>query len=225
MTTDDTATTDRSDSMMTQFKSLTGIFWVAGWLEIVERFSYYGARVVLPVFMVAAIGNGGPELTQIEKGQIFGIWAVVQSFVPILSGGFADRYGYKLNIAISTLLKVLGYLVMAFCIPLTEMMAGMPLVEARAQEIDHVYAILFMGSVLVAFGTAVFKPGIGGLISSQLTTKNSSLGWSVFYQLVNIGGFLGPLVAGSLRVIEWHYVFLICGCAVALNFIPLFFFR
>ena len=221
MTTDGT----HSDNMMAQFKSLTGIFWVAGWLEIVERFSYYGARGVLPIFMVAAIGNGGPELTQIDKGQIFGIWAVVQSFVPILSGGFADRYGYKVNISIATVFKVLGYLVMAFCIPLTELMAGMPLAEARAQNVDHVYAILFTGSVLVAFGTAIFKPGIGGLISSQLTVKNSAVGWSVFYQLVNIGGFLGPLVAGSLRVIEWHYVFLICGCAVALNFIPLFFFK
>ena len=108
---------------------------MGGWLEIVERFSYYGARVVLPIFMVAAIGNGGPELTQIEKGQIFGIWAVVQSFVPILSGGFADRYGYKVNIGIATFLKVLGYLVMAFCIPLTELMAGMPLAEARAHQI------------------------------------------------------------------------------------------
>lgn len=225
MTTDNHASAGQHDTLMTQFKSLTGIFWVAGWLEIVERFSYYGARVVLPVFMVAAIGSGGPELTQIEKGQIFGFWAVVQSFVPILSGGFADRYGYKVNIAISTFLKVLGYMVMAFCIPLTELMAGMPLAEARANDIDHAYAILFTGSVLVAFGTAVFKPGIGGLISSQLTAKNSAVGWSVFYQLVNVGGFLGPLVAGSLRVIEWHYVFLICGCAVALNFIPLLFFK
>jgi len=225
MTNDDTSSANESSGMMAQFKSLTGVFWVAGWLEIVERFSYYGARVVLPIFMVAAIGNGGPELTQIEKGQIFGIWAVVQSFVPILSGGFADRYGYKVNIAISTLLKVLGYLVMAFCIPLTEMIAGMSMAEARALNTDHAYGVLFLGSVLVAFGTAIFKPGIGGLISSQLTDKNSAVGWSVFYQLVNIGGFLGPLVAGSLRVIEWHYVFLICGCAVALNFIPLFFFR
>ncbi len=224
----DTTSADRStegDSLLAQFKSLTGVFWIAGWMEIIERFSYYGARVVLPVFMVAAIGNGGPELTQIQKGQIFGIWAVVQSFVPILSGGFADRYGYKVNIAISSFLKLLGYLVMAFCMPLTQLLAGMPLAEARAQGIDHAYAVLFVGSLLVAFGTAIFKPGIGGLISSQLKPGNSSLGWSVFYQLVNVGGFFGPLAAGYLRVIEWHYVFLICGCAIALNFIPLFFFK
>lgn len=224
MTTNENSISDRSDTLMGQFKSLTKVFWIAGWMEIIERFSYYGARVALPVFMVAAIGSGGPELTQIQKGQIFGIWAVVQSFVPILSGGFADRYGYKINIAIATFLKLLGYLVMAFCIPLTVKLAGMPLAEARAQGVDRIYEVLFIGSVLVAFGTAIFKPGIGGLISSQLTPVNSSVGWSIFYQLVNVGGFVGPLAAGMLRVIDWHYVFLICGGAVALNFIPLFIF-
>ena len=125
MNSNESSSIDRGDSLITQFKSLSQIFWLAGWIEIVERFAYFGARVALPVFMVSAIGSGGPELTQIEKGQIFGIWAVVQSFVPILSGGFADRYGYKVNIAISTFLKLLGYIVMAFCIPLTELIAGM----------------------------------------------------------------------------------------------------
>ena len=75
------------------------VYWLANWMELVERFAYYGVRVVLPVFMVAAFEQGGPELTQIQKGNIYAVWAVVQSFVPILSGGFADRYGYKLNIA------------------------------------------------------------------------------------------------------------------------------
>jgi|694.fasta_scaffold102066_1 MFS family permease len=223
MNSNESSSIDRGDSLITQFKSLSQIFWLAGWIEIVERFAYFGARVALPVFMVAAIGSGGPELTQIEKGQIFGIWAVVQSFVPILSGGFADRYGYKVNIAISTFLKLLGYIVMAFCIPLTELIAGMSLESARAKGIDCVYEVLFGGSVLVALGTAIFKPGIGGLISSQLNPRNAALGWSVFYQLVNVGGFVGPLCAGMLRVLEWHYVFLLCGAAISLNFLILFF--
>ena len=217
--------TAQEDSLKSQFKSLTGVFWISGWLEIIERFSYMGARVVLPLFMVAAIGLGGPELNHVEKAKIFGIWAVVQSFVPILSGGFADRYGYKVNVAISTFLKMSGYLLMAACMPLAAWFAGMPLAEARAQGTDLLYEILFVAAITVALGTAIFKPGIGGLISSQLTARNSSLGWSVFYQLVNVGGFFGPLIAAYLRLIEWHWVFIICAAAVALNFIPLFFFR
>jgi POT family proton-dependent oligopeptide transporter len=211
--------------MLNQLKSLSPVFWVAGWMELIERFSYYGVRVVLPVFMVAAIGNGGPELTQIQKGSLYAVWAIVQSFVPILSGGFADRYGYKVNIAIATLAKIIGYIIMAYCIPLAEILAGMPLAAARAQGIDQTYGILFGGAMFVAFGTAIFKPGIGGLIANQLNERNSALGWSIFYQLVNVGGFFGPLVAGYLRVIDWNWVFIICSAAVALNFIPLFFFK
>jgi dipeptide/tripeptide permease len=219
------STPDPSDTMLGQFKSLNNVFWLSGWMELIERFSYYGVRVVLPVFMVAAIGNGGPELDQIQKGSLYAVWAIVQSFVPILSGGFADRYGYKLNIGIATLAKIIGYIIMAYCIPLAEMLAGMPLAEARALGIDQTYGILFGGAMFVAFGTAIFKPGIGGLIASQLNPKNSSLGWSIFYQLVNVGGFFGPLAAGYLRIIAWEWVFILCSAAVALNFIPLFFFK
>jgi len=219
------STTDPSETMLGQFKSLNTVFWLSSWMELIERFSYYGVRVMLPVFMVAAIGNGGPELDQIQKGSLYAVWAIVQSFVPILSGGFADRYGYKINIAIATLAKIVGYIVMAYCIPLAEMLAGMPLAEARAQGIDQTYGILFAGAMFVAFGTAIFKPGIGGLIASQLDEKNSSMGWSIFYQLVNVGGFFGPLAAGYLRIIDWEWVFIICSAAVALNFIPLFFFK
>lgn len=219
------ATLDQSETMLGQLKSLRPVFWVAGWMELIERFSYYGVRVALPVFLVTAIGKGGPELTQIQKGSLYAVWAIVQSFVPILSGGFADRYGYKVNIAIATLSKIIGYIIMAYCIPLAEMLAGMPLAEARAQGIDQTYGILFGGAMFVAFGTAIFKPGIGGLIASQLDEKNSSMGWSVFYQLVNVGGFFGPLVAGYLRIIDWEWVFIICSAAVSLNFIPLFFFK
>jgi len=219
------STPDPSDTMLGQFKSFKSVFWLASWMELIERFSYYGVRVMMPVFMVAAIGEGGPELDQIQKGSLFAVWAIVQSFVPILSGGFADRYGYKLNIAVATAAKIIGYIIMAYCIPLAEMVAGMPLAEARALGIDQAYIILFAGAMFVAFGTAIFKPGIGGLIASQLNPKNSSLGWSIFYQLVNVGGFFGPLAAGYLRVIDWHWVFVLCSAAVALNFIPLFFFK
>lgn len=225
MTTSPSPSSTQSDTLLSQFKSFSAVFWLSGWMELVERFSYYGVRVVLPVFMVAAIGNGGPELTQIQKGSLYAVWAIVQSFVPILSGGFADRYGYKVNIGIATLAKIVGYIIMAYCIPLAEMLADMPLAEARAQGIDQTYGILFIGAMFVAFGTAIFKPGIGGLIANQLNPKNSALGWSIFYQLVNVGGFFGPLVAGYLRVIDWDWVFIICSAAVALNFIPLFLFK
>lgn len=206
-------------------RSFNFIYWIANWMELIERFAYYGVRVVLPVFMVAAFEDGGPQLTHVQKGTIYAVWAIVQSFIPILSGGFADRYGYKLNIALSTVLKIAGYLVMGYCIVMAEALAGMPLAEARAQGVDHVYAIFFAGALLLALGTAIFKPGVQGLIGNQMPAKSASLGWAVFYQMVNIGGFLGPLIAGYLRVLDWNYVFLVCAAAIALNFLPLLAFR
>lgn len=215
----------QDDTLVGQFKSLSRVFWLAGWMELIERFAYFGVRNIVPLFMVAAFVEGGPQLDHIQKANIYGVWAVVQCFVPILSGGFADRYGCKINIALATVFKILGYLVMAYTVQISEWLAGMPLAEARAKGIDHAYAIFFAGAMLLAFGTAIFKPGIGGLIATQLKGKVSAMGWALFYQLVNVGGFVGPLVAGYLRVLKWDYVFLICSAVICLNFIPLFFFK
>ncbi len=208
-----------------QLKSFGFIYWLANWMELVERYAYYGVRVVLPVFMVAAFEEGGPEFDHVQKGTIYAVWAIVQSFVPILSGGFADRYGYKLNIAVSTVLKMIGYLLMGYCIYLAESLAGMSLKEARPLGVDKTYEIFFAGAMFLALGTAIFKPGVQGLIANQMPKDSASLGWGLFYQMVNIGGFTGPMVAGYLRVLSWDYVFLICAVAIALNFIPLFFFK
>jgi len=215
----------QKDTMVGQIRSLSRVFWLAGWMELIERFAYFGVRNIIPLFMVAAFVEGGPQLDHIQKANIYGVWAVVQSFVPILSGGFADRYGCKVNIAMATLFKVLGYLVMAYTVQISEWLAGMPLAEARLQGKDQAYAVFFSGAMLLAFGTAIFKPGIGGLIATQLKGKVSAMGWALFYQMVNVGGFVGPLVAGYLRVLKWDYVFLICSGVVCLNFIPLFFFK
>ena len=144
--------------------------------------------------------------------------------MPIFSGVFADRYGYKHAIAASTVLKIIGYLLMGFCIHIAESMAGMPLAEARAAGVDHTFVIFFAGAMFLAFGTAIFKPGVQGIIANQMPKSAASLGWGIFYQMVNIGGFIGPLIAGYLRVLEWEYVFLACSAGIALNFIPLFFF-
>ena len=90
---------------------------------------------------------------------------------------------------------------------------------------DRAYEIFSLGLLFLAFGTAIFKPGVQGLIANRLTKEANSLGWGLFYQMVNIGGFVGPLLAGYLRVLDYEYVFLACSAAIALNFIPLFLFK
>ncbi|MHC4827802.1 MAG: MFS transporter, partial [Planctomycetota bacterium] len=115
-------------------------------------------------------------------------------------GGLSDRYGYKQTIFLSTVLKIIGYLLMAWF---------------------PTYWGFFWGAVVLATGTAIFKPGIQGTLVKSTTRRNSSMAWGIFYQLVNIGGFLGPLVAGLLRKMEWTYVFYACAGIICLNFLLL----
>jgi len=82
-------------------------------MEMIERLAYYGVRVVIPIYIAQADEINGLHFTQIQKGTIFFVWALVQSLVPMFSGGFADRYGYKRTIATSIALAATGYILMA----------------------------------------------------------------------------------------------------------------
>ncbi len=203
-----------------QFRSLSFTYWVANAMEMLERLAYYGLRTVLPVYMVLAVEEGGPQFDHIQKAAIYFWWAAVQSFVPIVSGGFADSLGYKKTVGLSIGVKVAGYVVMAYAIELAALVTG----GASAGVPGHpaVLAMFTVGALLLALGTAVFKPGLQGIIATQIKKENSSLAWALFYQLVNLGAFLGPPLAGVMRLMDWKYVFLSCAGIVALNYLLFF---
>jgi len=168
---------------------------------MVERLAYYGVRVVIPIYIAQADEIHGLHFTQSQKGLIFMMWALVQTGVPIFSGGFADRYGYKRTIAVSIAIKVAGYLLMAT---------------------QREFWPFTIGCLVLALGTAIFKPGIQGSMLQQLNKGNSSIGWGAFYMLVNVGGFLGPPLAHFLYGVSWPAVFYGCAVIVSLNFFMLF---
>jgi len=180
--------------------SLSYVFWICGGMEMVERLAFYGVRQVSSLYATDAKSNGGLGLTGAAVGIIFTVWAAVQSFVPVLTGGISDRVGYKETIFASTIFKILGYLLMAWFPTFWGFMAG---------------------AVVLAFGTGIFKPGIQGTIVKATNRQNSSMAWGVFYQTVNIGGFIGPLLAAQLRQLEWAYVFYACAAIISLNFLLL----
>lgn len=212
-----------SDGIVGQLKSFNFIFWLSNIMEMLERLAYYGLRTVLPVYMVLAVEEGGPQFNQIQKGVIYAWWAAVQSGIPIVSGGYADKYGYKKTVGVSIAIKIIGYIIMAYAIEIAAAFTGGASLNQPGHE--AVYCVFLVGALALAGGTAVFKPGIQGILALQLQEKNSSLGWSVFYQLVNVGGFLGPILAGVMRLMQWRYVFLACAVIVALNYILLLTFR
>ena len=178
-------------SFWKQTRGLPWPFWAANLMEMIERLAYYGVRVVLPIYIAQADEIGGLHFSQSDKGFIFMWWAIVQCTLPVFTGGFADRYGYKRQIVVAILLKGLGYVLMAT---------------------QREFWPFFAGSVVLAVGTAVFKPPIQGTFVKTLTEKTSGVGWGLFYMVVNIGAFLGPPLAHFLCGFSWPVVFY--GCAV-----------
>jgi dipeptide/tripeptide permease len=194
-----TATSAR-ENLIAQLTSLPRPYWMVNIMEMLERLAYYGVRVVIPIYIAQADEPGGLHFAQTEKGIIFLWWAVVQSLVPMFSGGFADRYGFKKTIAASVAIKATGYLLMA-----------------TQREF---WPFLF-GCCVLALGTAIFKPGVQGTMCQVLSKRNSSVGWGTFYMLVNVGGFLGPPLAHFLYGVSWPTVFYGCAVIVSLNFLML----
>lgn len=188
------------EGLMRQLSAMGRPFWMANVMEMIERLAYYGVRVVVPIYIAQADEIGGLHFTSIEKGQIFLWWALFQSITPMFSGGFADRYGYKKTIFFSIIFKVLGYVLMAT---------------------QTTYWSFLIGCCTLAFGTAIFKPGVWGTMVHSMDKKHSSVGWGIFYMLVNVGGFLGPPLAHFLYGYGWPAVFYGCAALVSLNFLML----
>ena len=179
--------------------SLSYVFWIVGAMEMIERLAYYGVRAVATIYATRASSEGGLGVTMATFGLLLGSWNLVQSIVPVFTGGLSDRYGYKETIFVSTILKCIGYLIMAWF---------------------GTYWGFFAGAMMLAIGTAIFKPGIQGTLIKSSNRQNSSMAWGVFYQTVNIGGWIGPLIALQMRHLSWTYVFYTNAAFICLNFPP-----
>jgi len=184
--------------------SLSYVFWVVGGMEMVERLAYYGVRAVATIYATRPVSEHGLGVTMATFGWLLLCWNLAQSLIPVFTGGLSDRYGYKPTIFISTGVKCFGYLVMAWW---------------------HSYWGFFVGALFLATGTAIFKPGIQGTLIKATNRRNSSMAWGIFYQTVNIGGWIGPLIALQMRHLDWKYVFYINAACICGNFLLLLTYR
>jgi MFS family permease len=189
---------------MAQVRQFRRPFWCANIMELIERLAYYGVRVVIPIYIASSEDPNGLHFTNSQKGTILTVWALVQCLLPMFTGGFADRYGRKPTIAISIGIKMAGYLLMAS---------------------QRSFWGFFIACQVLAAGTAIFKPGVQGTLVRGTTKENSSVGWGFFYQVVNIGGWLGPPLAGYLHRLAWKWVFVSCAIIVSTNFLMLLLYK
>jgi dipeptide/tripeptide permease len=181
----------RKDSLFAQLARMPRAFWMVNVMEMLERLAYYGVRVVVPIYIAQADSPGGLHFTMAQKGDIYFWWALVQAGVPVVSGGFADRFGYKKTISVALAITVAGYILMG--------------------TMRSYYPFLF-ACCTVGLGTALFKPGLQGTLVRTLDVTTSAIGWGAFYMVVNVGGFLGPPFAHFLHSLSWPMVF--AGSAV-----------
>jgi MFS family permease len=169
-------------------RRFTQVFWILNTIEMWERLAFYNLRVMAPIYIMQADNPGGLHLTANDKGIIYAWWAVFQSLLPIVTGGLADRFGYKRTLGFAISLMLVGYLMIAF-------LRDLPFISN--------YWAFFLSILTLATGTAFFKPGIQASLAHQLTKENSSVGWSIFYWVVNVGAFVGHFLPSLFLLKGW----------------------
>lgn len=173
-------------------------YWMLNLIEMWERMAFFLVRSVVAIYIMQADEVHGLHFTAMQKGTIYAWWGVFQSILPMVTGGYADRYGYKKTLAFSVTVNILGYILMAY----TTSFWG-----------------FFTAIMVLATGTAFFKPSLQGSLAQNLTKKNSSVGWGIFYWIVNVGAAVAPLLAAFIRhEYSWRILFLTAAGITCLNY-------
>lgn len=192
----DSAAVAAKPGFFTQVSSFPSAFWVANIIELVERFSFWGIRTIAALYIITEAEKGGLGFNNTDKGLFFGTWSLIQCLLPMFTGGFSDRYGYRVSLLIAFTINIIGYVLMAFM---------------------HSWWGFMAACCMIGTGTAIFKPPLHGTLAHCVSEKNSSVGWGIFYQVVNIGAFFGPIAMGRLRLLEWRYAFFLSAGIILIN--------
>ncbi|MEX0771043.1 MAG: peptide MFS transporter [Balneolaceae bacterium] len=179
-------------------RGLATLFFTEMW----ERFSYYGMRAILVLFMVDAINRGGLGLDDRTATAIYGLYTMFVYLLALPGGWLADKFfGLRKAIWYGGIIIAAGHFSMA---------------------IPGIHTF-YLGLVLIVIGTGLLKPNIssivGGLYGEDEQARRDA-GFSIFYMGINIGAFVAPLITGYLgEGIYWHYGFGAAGVGMVLGLI------
>jgi dipeptide/tripeptide permease len=168
------------------------VFWVANSVEVLERFAYYGIYMGFGIYM-QHLGYSQDQLGFVQSILLFFSYVV-----PVISGSLADTFGFKKMLIVS----YLAYLPSILLLLLTKSFSGIALT---------------MLSIGLAAG--IFKPLISATVRAVTDGTNKTLGFGIFYAMVNFGATFGPLTAGKLRAISWNYAFLAAAAGIVVMLI------
>lgn len=161
--------------------------------EMWERFSYYGMRALLVLFLISSITDGGWGWERKEALHLYGIYTGLVYLTPIFGGLIADKLlGYRKAVIIGALIMTIGHLCMAFESP----------------------TFFYIGLGCLIIGNGLFKPNISSIVG-QLYTNNpekKDAAYTIFYMGINAGAFLGILLCGYIgEKVDWSYGFGLAG--------------
>ncbi|MEA2041633.1 MAG: MFS transporter [Bacteroidota bacterium] len=178
-------------------------FWVANSMELFERWAWYGLFNLLALYLTNSVDEGALGFTQTQKGMIMGTVTAILYFLPIITGSMADRFGYRKMLILSFIILGSGYYLMGTF---------------------TTYGAVFFAFLYVAVGAAMFKPIIAATVAKTTTDKTSSIGFGIFYMMINIGGFLGPVFSSKLRHdMGWGIIFVMAASVIAINMLLVLF--
>ena len=169
--------------------------------ELWERFSYYGMRAILILYLTAKTTdrNGGLGWDDVSALELYG-WYTMFVYVMSVPGGLlADRLiGQKKAVMLGGFLLVIGHIILAF---------------------DALWAF-YSGLVFIVMGVGALKPNISTMVGGLYNTGDAKrdTGFIIFYIGINIGAFSAPLIVGYIgEVINWHYGFGLAGIGMILG--------
>lgn len=184
----------------------SGLF-VLFFTEMWERFSYYGMRALLVLFLVSSMLDGGWAWERSEALQLYAVYTGLVYITPIFGGLIADKVmGYRNAVVLGAFLMTLGHASMAL-----EGMTSM---------------FFYAGLFFLIIGNGLFKPNISSIVGKLYKNqeKEKDAGYTIFYMGINAGAFLGILLCGYVgEKVGWHYGFGLAGIFMFIGMLQFYF--
>jgi len=181
-----------------------GLF-VLFFTEMWERFSYYGMRALLVLFLTASLLNEGWGWERADALTLYGFYTGLVYLTPIIGGFLADKFfGYRKAVVIGALIMTLGHAAMAI----------------------ETVSFIYVGLTLLILGNGMFKPNISSIVGNLYKSqgKEKDAGYTIFYMGINAGAFLGILLCGYLgEKVGWSYGFGLAGIFMFFGMLQFYF--
>ena len=181
--------------------------YVLFFTEMWERFSYYGMRAILVLFLVSSFSDGGWGWERGEALALYGVYTGLVYITPIFGGLIADKLlGYRKAVIIGAIIMTLGHAAMSL------------------EVFNDLF--LYFGLICLIIGNGLFKPNISSIVGQLYKTESQDkdAGYTIFYMGINSGAFLGILLCGYIgENIGWHYGFGLAGIFMFLGMLQFYY--